>query len=78
MTANEFLKSKNISDNDFMDSGVTEFIEQLLTEYAESKQLIQSCVVWRSEQLCGYHKCKNITADKDKLFCHTHLKQINS
>ena len=33
MDAKEFLKQKGISNNDFMDSGVADLIETLLTEY---------------------------------------------
>ena len=33
MDAKEFLKEKGISNSDFMDSGVADLIETLLTEY---------------------------------------------
>jgi hypothetical protein len=50
MDAKQFLKEKGISNNDFMDSGVADLIETLLTEY-QSLQLQQTGVIVRSEQL---------------------------
>lgn len=46
MDAKEFLKQKGISNNDFMDSGVADLIETLLTEY-QSLQLQQTGVMPR-------------------------------
>ena len=43
MNAKEFLKEKGISNNDFMDSGVADLIETLLTEY-QALQLQQAGV----------------------------------
>ena len=43
MDAKEFLKEKGISNNDFMDSGVADLIETLLTEY-QALQLQQTGV----------------------------------
>ena len=43
MDAKEFLKQKGISNNDFMDSGVADLIETLLTEY-QALQLQQTSV----------------------------------
>ena len=63
MDAKQFLKEKGISNNDFMDSGVADLIETLLTEY-QSLQLQQTGVSGRSEQLCGNldenYNCKNM------------------
>ena len=53
MDAKQFLKEKGISNNDFMDSGVADLIETLLTEY-QALQLLQTDVVGRSEQLCDF------------------------
>ena len=46
MDAKQFLKEKGISNNDFMDSGVADLIETLLTEY-QSLQLQQTGVMAR-------------------------------
>ena len=68
MTPTEFLQKKNI---------VTEYVEAftdrngfihipletILTEYAESLQLLQSCVVWQSEQLADF--CKKVAKQQD-------------
>ena len=43
MDAKQFLKEKGISNNDFMDSGVADLIETLLTEY-QALQLPQTGV----------------------------------
>lgn len=43
MDAKQFLKEKGISNNDFMDSGVADLIETLLTEY-QALQLQQTGV----------------------------------
>jgi len=43
MDAKQFLKEKGISNNDFMDSGVADLIETLLTEY-QALQLLQTGV----------------------------------
>lgn len=43
MDAKQFLKEKGISNNDFMDSGVADLIETLLTEY-QALQLQQGGV----------------------------------
>lgn len=44
MDAKQFLKEKGISNNDFMDSGVADLIETLLTEY-KALQLQQTGVM---------------------------------
>jgi hypothetical protein len=44
MSAKQFLKEKGISNNDFMDSGVADLIETLLTEY-QALQLQQTGVM---------------------------------
>ncbi len=44
MDAKQFLKEKGISNNDFMDSGVADLIETLLTEY-HTLQLQQTGVI---------------------------------
>jgi hypothetical protein len=44
MDTKQFLKEKGISNNDFMDSGVADLIETLLTEY-QSLQLQQTGVI---------------------------------
>jgi len=44
MDAKQFLKEKGISNNDFMDSGVADLIETLLTEY-QALQLQQTGVI---------------------------------
>ena len=44
MDAKQFLKGKGISNNDFMDSGVADLIETLLTEY-QALQLQQTGVM---------------------------------
>ena len=63
MDAKQFLIHKGISNNDFMDSGVADLIETLLTEY-HTLQLQQTGVSGRSEQLCGNldenYNCKNM------------------
>ena len=46
MDAKQFLKEKGISNNDFMDSGVADLIETLLTEY-QALQLQQTSVMAR-------------------------------
>lgn len=46
MDAKQFLKEKGISNSDFMDSGVADLIETLLTEY-QALQLKQGAVMWR-------------------------------
>jgi hypothetical protein len=46
MDAKQFLKEKGISNNDFMDSGVADLIETLLTEY-QALQLQQTGVIPR-------------------------------
>ena len=43
MDAKQFLKEKGINNNDFMDSGVADLIETLLTEY-QALQLQQTGV----------------------------------
>jgi hypothetical protein len=43
MDAKQFLKEKGITNNDFMDSGVADLIETLLTEY-QALQLQQADV----------------------------------
>lgn len=43
MNAKEFLKEKGISNSDFMDNGVADLIETLLTEY-HTLQLLQTGV----------------------------------
>ena len=50
MDAKQFLKEKGISNNDFMDSGVADLIETLLTEY-QALQLQQTGV---SGSIYGY------------------------
>jgi hypothetical protein len=37
MTAEEFIKSKGVSDSDFMDSGVTDWMVELLEEYGKQQ-----------------------------------------
>ncbi len=44
MNAKQFLKEKGISNDDFMDSGVADLIETLLTEY-QALQLQQTGVI---------------------------------
>ncbi len=44
MNAKQFLKEKGISNSDFMDSGVADLIETLLTEY-QALQLLQTDVI---------------------------------
>ena len=44
MDAKQFLIHKGISNNDFMDSGVADLIETLLTEY-QALQLQQTGVI---------------------------------
>ena len=46
MNAKQFLKEKGISNDDFMDSGVADLIETLLTEY-QALQLQQTGVMAR-------------------------------
>ena len=46
MDAKQFLKEKGISNSDFMDSGVADLIEILLTEY-QALQLLQTGVMAR-------------------------------
>lgn len=55
MDAKQFLKEKGISNNDFMDSGVADLIETLLTEH-QALQLQQTGVSssFSPEQLQEY------------------------
>ncbi len=57
MDAKQFLKEKGISNNDFMDSGVADLIETLLTEY-HTLQLQQTGVI---KSVCKH--CKNQLCD---------------
>jgi hypothetical protein len=68
MDAKKFLKEKGISNNDFMDSGVADLIETLLTEY-QALQLQQTGVSGRSEQLCGFFEADTKTSSATKCKC---------
>ena len=57
MDAKQFLTHKGISNNDFMDSGVADLIETLLTEY-HTLQLLQTGVI---KSVCKH--CKNQLCD---------------
>jgi tRNA(Ile2) C34 agmatinyltransferase TiaS len=57
MDAKQFLKEKGISNNDFMDSGVADLIETLLTEY-QALQLQQTGVKQSVCNNCGGKKIK--------------------
>ena len=44
-TAREFLKSKNVNDCDFQDSGMTDYIAQLLDEYLITNNCISNKIL---------------------------------
>jgi hypothetical protein len=77
MEAKQFLKEKGISNNDFMDSGVADLIETLLTEY-QALQLQQTGVIVRSEQLKAVEKLKDFAYEVCPLHREEDLQEILS
>ena len=75
MEAKQFLKEKGISNNDFMDSGVADLIETLLTEY-QALQLQQTGVIVRSEQLKAVEKLKDFAYEVCPLHREEDLQEI--
>lgn len=65
MDVKEFLKEKGISNNDFMDSGVSDLIETLLTEY-QALQLQQTGVMQRN---CNSFGCVDPDNSGQCIYC---------
>lgn len=60
MTPKEFLKNKNITDSDFMDSGIFNLIEELITEYNKKEKLTRQLFVGKVCEIIGFDKSVEI------------------
>ncbi len=63
MTPKEFIKSKNICDSDFMDSGISTLIEDLIREYSYKEKLTKQLFIGKVSEIIGFDKTVELLKD---------------